>query len=72
MGPEAREASQVNREYDIFEKFPDGSHIWRAYVRGLVEARAQVARLSETSTNEFYAMHTPTKEIVATSPKRAE
>jgi hypothetical protein len=62
----------VDREYDIFEKFPDGIHIWRAYVRGLIEARARVAQLSETSTNEFYAIHTPTKEIVANSAKRAE
>jgi hypothetical protein len=62
----------VNREYDIFEKFPDGSHIWRAFVIGLIEARARVVQLSETSTNEFYAIHTPTKEIVATSPNRAE
>jgi hypothetical protein len=62
----------VDREYDIFEKFPDGTHIWRAYVRGLIEARARVAQLSETSTNEFYAIHTPTKEVVANSAKRAE
>lgn len=62
----------MDREYDVFEKFPDGSHIWRAFVRGLVDARARVAQLSATSSNEFYAIHTPTKEIVATSPKRAE
>jgi hypothetical protein len=62
----------MDREYDVFEKFPDGSHIWRAFVRGLIEARARVEQLSETSSNEFYAIHTPSKEIVANSPKRAE
>jgi hypothetical protein len=62
----------VDREYDVFEKFPDGSQIWRAFVKGLIEARARVVELSETSLNEFYAIHTPTKEVVATSPKRQE
>ena len=62
----------MDREYDIFERFPDGSQIWRAFVKGLIEARARVVELSETSLNEFYAIHTPTKEVVATSPKRYE
>jgi len=60
----------LDREYDIFEKFPDGAHVWRAFVIGLIDARARVAQLSETSTNEFYAIHTPSKEIVAVSNRR--
>lgn len=60
----------MDREYDVFEIFPDGTHIWRAFVRGLIEARARVAELSETSSNEFYAIHTPSKEIVAGSARR--
>jgi hypothetical protein len=66
----AQGAIHVDREYDVFEKFPDGSHIWRAFVKGLIEARARVVELSETSMNEIYAIHTPTKEIVATSPPK--
>jgi hypothetical protein len=62
----------LDREYDVFEKFPDGSHIWRAFVKGLIDARARVEQLSELSTNEFYAIHTPTKEIVATTKRRTE
>jgi hypothetical protein len=62
----------VHREYDVFEIFPDGAHIWRAFVRGLLEARARVVELSQASSNEFYAIHTPTKEIVANSSKLAE
>jgi hypothetical protein len=62
----------VNREYDVFEIFPDGTHIWRAFVRGLVDTRARVVELSESSPNEFYAIHTPTKEVVAKIRKRAE
>jgi hypothetical protein len=63
---------RVDREYDVFEIFPDGTHIWRAFVRGLVGARARVMELGKTSSNEFYAIHTPTKEIVANTTKGAE
>lgn len=62
----------MHREYDVFEKFPDGSHVWRAFVKGLIEARACVEELSQSSPNEFYAIHTPSKEIVANSPRRPE
>ncbi len=55
----------MNREYDLFEKMPDGSHRWREFVQGLENARAMLAYWSELSPNEFYAIHTPTKEIVA-------
>lgn len=60
----------MDREYDIFEKFPDDTQIWRTFVRGLVEARERVRQLSETSPNEFFAIHTPTGDVVARSPKR--
>ena len=62
----------MDREYDVFEKLPDGSHIWRAFVKGLIEARARVEELSQSSPNEFYAIHTPSQEIVANSKKFPE
>jgi hypothetical protein len=55
----------MNRNYDLFEKMPDGTPIWREFVQGLEKARLRLAVLSELSSNEFYAIHTPTKEIVA-------
>ncbi len=55
----------MDREYDIFEVFADGRIIWRGFVRGLEEARATVNRLAAQATNEFFAMHTPTQEVVA-------
>ena len=60
----------MDREYDIFEKFPDGTNIWRAFVKGLIEAGARVAPLSETSPNEFYAIHIPSGDVVSRSPER--
>ncbi len=58
-------SSPMNREYDLFEKFPDGSTIWRDFVVGLEVARQRLQHLAQESTNEFFAIHTPTKEIVA-------
>ena len=53
----------MNREYDIFEKFSDGSVVWRDFVHGLETARAKLGQLASHSKNEFFAIHTPTKEI---------
>jgi hypothetical protein len=55
----------MNRDYDLFERMPDGSVIRRKFVQGLEQARIRLAVLAELSPNEFYAIHTLTKEIVA-------
>lgn len=55
----------MDRDYDIFERFPDGSVVWRDFVKGLDSARAKLDLLGRRSVNEFFAMHVPTKEIFA-------
>jgi hypothetical protein len=40
-------------DFDIFEKFPDGSMIWRACVLGQFEAERKLQALAEHSKNEF-------------------
>lgn len=55
----------MDRDYDIFEKLPDGNVLWHAYVHGLKAARANLESLAKESTNEFYAIHTPTKDVAA-------
>lgn len=55
----------MDREYDLFEKFPDGSVQWRGFVAGLEAARAKLQLLAKQSENEIFAMHAPTKEIAA-------
>ena len=53
--PYVPEASMV-REYDLFEKFPDGSSLWRVSVSGLGNARLHLHELTRRSENQFYAI----------------
>ncbi len=55
----------MDRHYDIFEKLPDGSLVWRTFIPGLDNAIATLKEFSKESPNEFFAVHTPTKETVA-------
>jgi hypothetical protein len=55
----------MNREYDIFERLPDGTELWKAFVVGLEQAHRKLQELAALSKNEFYAIHTPTKEIAS-------
>lgn len=52
-------------EYDIFEVLPDRNVIWRACTRSLEDANIMLVNLSKQSTNEFFAIHLHTNEIVA-------
>lgn len=55
----------MERDYDLFEQFPDGYPVWRGYASGLLDARRQLLDLSRNTKNECFAMHLPTKEVVA-------
>jgi hypothetical protein len=55
----------MDRVYDIFERFPDGALMWRHCITGLEAAKKTLQGFALKSENEFHAMHTPTKEIVA-------
>jgi hypothetical protein len=55
----------MNREYDLFENFPDGSRVWRAAIVGRDATLAKLKELASKSANEVFAMHLPTEEIVA-------
>ncbi len=54
----------VDREYDLFE-VAEGVPVWRGHAAGLLEARAKLLEISHKGSNECFAMHLPTKEIVA-------
>lgn len=55
----------MEREYDLFEQMPDGSPMWRGHASGFLEVRRRLEELSKATLNESFAMHLPTKEIVA-------
>ena len=44
------------RGFDISEKFPTGSTIWRICVSGQFEAKRKLQELAEHSSNEFLAI----------------
>src|SRR4029077_4032853 len=46
----------MHRKYDLFEKFPDGSSLWRACVVGLEDTRLHMRELAQESGNNFYAI----------------
>ena len=46
----------MRREYDILERFPDGSSLWRACVYGRYEAQRKLQDLAEHSESEFFAI----------------
>ena len=55
----------MDRDYDLFEKLPNGAPMWRGHSSGLQQARQQLFQLGKSLKNECFAMHLPTKEIVA-------
>ena len=54
----------MHHKYDLFEKFPDGSSLWRACVVGLDGVRRHMCDLARHSPNQFYAMHLVSGKIV--------
>lgn len=55
----------MDREYDLFELLDDGTPMWRGHVFGLLEARRQLQDIGTRSRNQCFAIHLPTREIVA-------
>ena len=53
------------RTFDLFERFPDGSSLWRACVQGLEGTRHHLTELSKSSENRFYAMDIRNGRIVS-------
>ena len=50
--------------YDLFEKFPDGSSLWRACAIGVQGARHHMCELAKRSSNQFYAMNVVSGKII--------
>jgi hypothetical protein len=54
----------MHREFDLFEKFPDGSSLWRACVLGLEGTRLHLQELAQKSGNHFYAIDMVSGKVV--------
>jgi len=55
----------MDREYDIFEKLPDGKLIWRTVATGHDNAISVVKKLAAGSPHEFQVIHLSTKAVIA-------
>jgi hypothetical protein len=49
--------NSTNRDYDIFEEFPDGSTIWRACVFGMGNVELKLHELAKETSNKFFALN---------------
>ncbi len=60
------------RNFDIFEKAPDGSMIWRTCVFGKFEAERKLQELAEHSRNQFLAVDIESGEpLPRVAPRQA-
>jgi hypothetical protein len=57
----------MSNEYDIFEKCPDGSLIWRQVICGQQNARNRLKEFCRLGPNEFLLMHLSTDTLVAST-----
>src|SRR6185312_14273907 len=55
----------MEREYDLFERLPNGSPMWPGHASGLHDVRQQLQHIAGETKNECFAMYLPTKEVVA-------
>ena len=60
----------MQRTYDIFEKMPDGTIMWRGSIQGLEEAVRNLKELAARSLNEFQMLHLATQSLVATANQK--
>jgi hypothetical protein len=63
------EASMKN-DYDLFEKFPNGSSIWRGSFPEFETACLRMQELAHKSENQFYAISLTTGEVLAFNSER--
>jgi hypothetical protein len=54
----------MEREYDLFEQFPNGDVLWRMTVTGHENAIQQLRELAATTSNEVRVVHLPTQAIL--------
>jgi hypothetical protein len=61
---------QMKHEYDLFEKFPNGSSLWRGSFPGFETTCLRLQELAQKSENQFYAISLTTGEVIAFNSER--
>ncbi len=61
----------MKHKYDLFEKYRDGSSLWRDSVSGFESTCLRLKELALRSVNQCYAIDLTTGEVFAFIPKRA-
>jgi hypothetical protein len=61
---------QMKHQYDLFEKFPNGSSLWRGSFPGFETTCLRLQELAQKSENQFYAISLTTGEVVAFNSER--
>jgi hypothetical protein len=54
----------MRRDFDLFEKFADGSSIWRTCASGQIDAQQKLQNPADHSENEFYSIEKETGEVL--------
>jgi hypothetical protein len=54
----------MGAKFDIFKKLPDGYPLWVKAVDGLEEAKAQLARLIESSPGEYFIYSVKNRSVI--------
>jgi len=57
-------------EFDLFEKFPDGSSLWRDSVLGFGTTLLQLQELAQRSKNQFYGINLRSGEVLFSNSER--
>lgn len=55
----------MDRQCDIFERFPGGQLVWRAVKIGHEQSVLKMKKIAARSPNEFVLMHVPTNAVIA-------
>lgn len=56
--------------YEIFEKFPDNTSLWKDSALGAKKARHKLMEMAEKAGNKFYAIDIASGEILKIDSKR--
>src|SRR6266576_4374557 len=60
--PCAKPRIPMERDYDLFERSQYNSPVWRGSVHGLENARRKLRELAKRTTNECFAIYSPTRQ----------